>query len=61
MAAWSVAAPVLDFRYYGPVEGRVVMVDRSARDRMRLTLDRVALDDAAPERMPERVRVSLFD
>ena len=26
----SVAAPVLDFRYYGPVEGRVVKIDRSA-------------------------------
>ncbi|XQZ43488.1 ComEC family competence protein [Paracoccus yeei] len=61
LRSWSVAAPVLDFRYYGPVEGRVVMVDRSARDRMRLTLDRVALDDVAPERTPERVRVSLFD
>ncbi|MEZ5913184.1 MAG: ComEC/Rec2 family competence protein [Paracoccaceae bacterium] len=31
--AHSVAAPVLGFRYYGPVEGRVVAVDRSFSDR----------------------------
>ena len=39
MRAHLVAAPVLDFRYYGPIEGRVAGIDRSARDRMRLTLD----------------------
>ena len=61
LRSWSVAAPVLDFRYYGPVEGRVVEIDRSSRDRFRLTLDRVALSDVAPERVPARVRVSLFD
>ncbi|WP_277749185.1 ComEC/Rec2 family competence protein [Paenirhodobacter populi] len=55
----SVAAPVLDFRYYGPVEGRIVKVDRSSRDLIRLTLDRVTLKRVAPERTPERVRVSL--
>ncbi len=53
-----VAAPVLDFRYYGPVEGRIVDVDRSASDAVRLTLDRVVLD-MAPGRTPARVRVSL--
>ena len=55
----SVAAPVLDFRYYGPVEGRVVKIDRSASDATRLTLDRIRLDRVAPARLPERVRVSL--
>ncbi|WP_246026745.1 ComEC/Rec2 family competence protein [Paracoccus luteus] len=59
-AHW-VAAPVLDFRYYGPVEGRVVQIDRSARDRMRVTLDRVVLRDTAPDRTPARVRLSLTD
>jgi hypothetical protein len=54
-----VAGPVLDFRYYGPVEGRIVGIDRSASDALRLTLDRVRLDDVAPERTPRRVRVSL--
>ena len=57
--AWLVAAPVLDFRYYGPVEGRVVEIDRSARDRVRLTLDQVVLRDTDPARTPARVRLSL--
>jgi len=55
-----VAAPVMDYRYYGPIEGRVVAIDRSARDRMRVTLDRVVLRDTAPARMPRRVRLSLM-
>lgn len=55
----QVAGPVLGFRYYGPIEGRIVAVDRSASDRLRLTLDRVVLADTAPERIPRRVRVSL--
>jgi competence protein ComEC len=59
MRAHQVAGPVLDFRYYGPVEGRVVGIDRSASDALRLTLDRVRLDDVAPEDTPRRVRVSL--
>ncbi len=53
------AAPVLEFRYYGPVEGRVVKIDRSASGALRLTLDRVVLEDVRPERVPRRVRVSL--
>lgn len=55
----SVAAPVLTWRYYGPVEGRVVAIDRSASDALRLTLDQIALEDVRPERRPERVRISL--
>ncbi|SNS76990.1 ComEC/Rec2 family competence protein [Tropicimonas sediminicola] len=57
--AHSVAAPVLGFRYYGPVEGRIIEIDRSVSDKPRLTLDRVVLADVAPHRTPERVRVSL--
>ncbi|ETX15578.1 competence protein [Roseivivax halodurans JCM 10272] len=57
--AHAVAGPVLDFRYYGPVEGRIVAIDRSASDATRLTLDRVRLDRVAPDRTPHRVRVSL--
>lgn len=56
----QVVAPVLQWRYYGQVEGRVVEIDRSARDRMRLTLDQVILRDIAPDRTPERVRLSLM-
>jgi competence protein ComEC len=52
-------APVLGFRYYGPVEGRVVNIDRSSSDAVRLTLDQVRLDRMDPARTPGRVRVSL--
>ena len=57
--AHQVAAPKLDFRYYGPVEGRVVALDRSASDAPRITLDRVVLRDTATARLPRRVRLSL--
>ena len=55
----SLAQPVLTFRYYGPIEGRVVGIDRSGTDAVRLTLDQVRLDDLPPARTPDRVRVSL--
>ncbi|EBA11704.1 ComEC/Rec2 family competence protein [Roseobacter sp. CCS2] len=55
----AVEAPILNFRYYGPIEGRVVNIDRSASDAVRLTLDRVVLARMAPDRTPGRVRVSL--
>jgi competence protein ComEC len=54
-----VAGPVLDFRYYGPIEGRVVRIDRSASDALRLTLDHVVLERMDPGETPHRVRVSL--
>ncbi len=59
LRAHQVAGPVLDFRYYGAIEGRVVGVDRSASDALRLTLDHVRLEDMDPARTPRRVRVSL--
>ncbi len=59
LRAHLVAGPVLGFRYYGPVEGRIVAIDRSASDAVRLTLDQVVLERTAPERTPRRVRVSL--
>ena len=62
VAKWravSVQEPVLSFRYYGPIEGRVVNIDRSASDAPRLTLDRVRLSGVAPAKTPERVRVSI--
>ncbi|KKN34749.1 hypothetical protein LCGC14_0790650 [marine sediment metagenome] len=46
IAAWrahSMGAPVLGWRYYGPIEGRIVAIDRSQSDALRLTLDRVVL------------------
>ncbi|MFW2541640.1 ComEC/Rec2 family competence protein [Primorskyibacter sp. 2E107] len=57
--AHGVAAPVLDFRYYGAIEGRIVGIDRSASDAVRLTLDRVVLERMDPAKTPRRVRVSL--
>ncbi len=54
-----VAAPVLEFRYYGPVLGRIIGIDRSQSDAMRLTLDQVVLERVAPARTPQAVRVSL--
>lgn len=54
-----VAAPVLEFRYYGPVEGRVVKIDRSHRDVMRVTFDQVWMSRMREGRTPHRVRVSL--
>jgi len=53
------SAPLLGFRYYGPIEGQVVGIDRSASDAVRLTLEAVRLDGVTPARTPLRVRVSL--
>jgi len=60
LRAQMVAAPVLGFRYYGPIEGRIVAIDRSAKDAVRLTLDHVVLDRMSPGRTPDRVRLSLY-
>ncbi len=57
--AHLVAAPVLPFRYYGPVEGRIVEIDRSFSDAIRITLDRVVLSDVDPAITPARVRLAL--
>lgn len=59
LQAHLVAGPVLGWRYYGPVQGRVILVDRSGSDAVRLTLDRVVLFDVAPDKTPRRVRISL--
>lgn len=59
MRAHGVGEPVLGWRYYGPVEGRIVAMDRSQSDALRLTLDRVRLDRIPPHRTPDRVRISL--
>ena len=53
------ASPMLDFRYYGPVEGRIIDIDRSQSDKLRLTLDQVVLERTSPVRTPATVRVSL--
>lgn len=57
--AHGMAEPKIGFRYYGPIEGRIVGIDRSGSDALRLTLDRVVLARMDPARTPARVRVSL--
>lgn len=57
--AHKVEAPKLGFRYYGPIEGRIVNIDRSQSNKVRITLDHVVLEDVALT--PYRVRVSLHD
>ncbi|WP_342070760.1 ComEC/Rec2 family competence protein [Yoonia algicola] len=52
-------APILTFRYYGAIEGRIVNIERSASDAVRLMLDRVVLERMAPDRTPRHVRVSV--
>lgn len=59
LRAHSISSPMLEFRYYGPVEGRVIDIDRSSTDALRITLDRVVLADVAPQKTPVRVRISL--
>lgn len=59
--AHAVAGPVLGWRYYGAIEGRVVAMDRSQSGALRLTLDQVRLDRVPPHRTPERVRISLHE
>ncbi|MEM8956708.1 MAG: ComEC/Rec2 family competence protein [Pseudomonadota bacterium] len=54
-----VAAPMLDFRYYGPVQGRLIAIDRSISDKTRLLFDQVVLSRVDPDDTPARVRVSL--
>ena len=49
---WVVEAPVIDFRYYGPVIGRVVDLDRSQTDALRVTLDQVRLDRVPDSWLP---------
>lgn len=56
---WTVDAPVLSFRFYGAVTGRIVGIDRSQSDALRITLDQVWLERTSPARTPQRVRVSL--
>ncbi len=55
----SMQGPVLEFRYYGPIQGRVINIDRSASEAVRLTLDSVVLYNVAPNQTPTRVRVSI--
>jgi competence protein ComEC len=61
LRAHMVQAPMLEFHYYGPVQGRVTEIDRAQSDALRITLDQVVLRDVAPEHTPANVRISLLD
>ncbi|GGA11244.1 ComEC/Rec2 family competence protein [Neptunicoccus cionae] len=54
-----VAAPKLGWHYYGSIEGTIVHLDRSGSDKPRVTLADPVLERTAPQRTPDRVRVSL--
>lgn len=54
-----VAAPKLEYRFYGALEGRVIALDRSLSDAPRLMLDQLWLEGIAPAATPLRARVSL--
>jgi competence protein ComEC len=59
-ASWrahQVGAPVLGWHYYGPVEGKVVALDRSSSDKPRVTLAEPVLLRVGSERTG-RVRFS---
>ena len=57
--AHLVAAPMLEFRYYGAVQGRIIEIDRSQSDALRITLDQVVLQEVPPDKTPLMVRISL--
>ena len=64
IAAWrthSLEAPVLGWRYYGAIEERIIGMDRSASDAVRITLDQVRLDRVPPSRTPQKIRISLHE
>ena len=56
----QVSAPVLKYRYYGPIEGRVIAIDKSNSDALRITLDEVKMGKISPQRTPKRIRLSLL-
>lgn len=59
LRAHLVDAPMLARPYYGPVQGRIIEIDRSQSDALRLTLDQVVLADMPQAATPATVRVSL--
>jgi len=58
--AHRLTAPVLSHPYYGAVTGRIIAVDRSQKNRPRITLDQVYLPGKPIERTPHKVRISLY-
>jgi len=59
LRAHMVEAPMLARPYYGPVQGRIIEIDRSQSDALRLTMDQVVLSDLSVAVTPLTVRVAL--
>lgn len=56
---WMVASPMLAAPYYGPIQGRIIDIDRSQSDAIRLTLDQVVLTEVEPAQTPVTIRIAL--
>ncbi len=59
LRVWMVASPMLAAPYYGPIQGRIIDIDRSQTDAVRLTLDQVVLSEIPPDQTPATIRISL--
>lgn len=55
---YASCGPPLSYPYSGWAVGQVVLVDRSAGDNMRLTLENVTLGPIPIEKTPHRIRIS---
>jgi len=58
LRAIIVAAPVLGWNYYGPIEGRIIGLDRSASNAPRMILDQISLPGERDIDLPARIRLS---
>jgi len=58
LRAALVAAPVLGWNYYGPIEGRVVGIDRSSSNAPRMILDEISLPGERGAALPARIRLT---
>jgi len=59
LGAHRLAAPVLQYRFYGAVQGRIIAIDRSSSNWPRITLDQVVMERMPAGRTPAKVRISL--
>ena len=55
-----VEAPILGWRFYGEIEGRIIKIDKSSAGAMRLTLDQLSLGRISKPHTPYKVRLSLY-
>lgn len=58
--AHQLTAPILKYRFYGDIEGRVIAIDKSNSNNLRVTLDNVKMGRISRAHTPERIRLSLM-